>query len=430
MTSLQLGLIIGGVVLVVGVLIYNWVQERRVLRRIDESLHPSASGGERVAGRPEGRQEPTLTGDHDEAPRVSTAARASMPENPARDIPEAAADDEAFAPPLDYEPLPPAAAAPAAADTDAHVPSAEAAPPDSVPASARAEALAPAASSPRTAAPAAERGPQPDPEIESIVTLQPVRPVAAGALAAGLHARVGKPLRWFGRAGPGAPWQLLKSDTPGEWRELAACLLLADRAGAATQPLIDRFIRLVGETAASLPAAFVPPSADAEVARAEALDRICADLDVQIGLTLLKSGPAAISGTRLRGVAEAAGFKLTDSGRFDWIHEDSGAVLYSLQNYRSEPFTADTLRLTSTPGAVFILDVPRVADPVRVFDQMKLAAKRMTQTLDAALVDDNRRPLTDSSFAAIRQQVQTTAAALKEARVEPGSPRALALFGG
>ena len=66
-------------------------------------------------------------------------------------------------------------------------------------------------------------------------------------------------------------------------------------------------------------------------------------------------------------------------------------MLYSLQNYRSEPFTADTLRLTSTPGAVFLLDVPRVADPVRVFDQMKLAAKRMTQTLDAALVDDNRR---------------------------------------
>ena len=49
----------------------------------------------------------------------------------------------------------------------------------------------------------------------------------------------------------------------------------------------------------------------------EALDRICADLDVQIGLTVLKAGPATISGTRLRGVAEAAGFRLTDSGRFD-----------------------------------------------------------------------------------------------------------------
>ncbi|MEI6849090.1 MAG: cell division protein ZipA C-terminal FtsZ-binding domain-containing protein, partial [bacterium] len=269
-----------------------------------------------------------------------------------------------------------------------------------------------------------------DAEIECVVTLQPVRPIVAGALAAGLHARVGKPLRWFGRAGPDATWQLLKSDSVGQWRELAACLLLADRAGAATAPMVERFIRLVSEQASALPAAFVAPDPAVEIARAEALDRICADLDVQIGITLLKSGPTTISGTRLRGVAEAAGFRLGESGRFDWTHEDSGMVLYSLQNYRSEPFTVDSLRLASTPGAVFILDVPRVADPVKVFDQMKLTAKRMTQTLDATLVDDNRRPLNDASFAAIRQQVLTTADALHAVRVEPGSLRAQALFGG
>ena len=79
---------------------------------------------------------------------------------------------------------------------------------------------------------------------------------------------------------------------------------------------------------------------------------------------------------------------------------------------------------------MFLLDVPRVADPARVFDQMKLAAKRMAQTLDAALVDDNRRPLDDAALAAIREQVQATAAALREVNIEPGSPRALALFGG
>jgi hypothetical protein len=39
------------------------------------------------------------------------------------------------------------------------------------------------------------------------------------------------------------------------------------------------------------------------------------------------------------------------------------------------------------------------------------AAKRATQTLDATLVDDNRRPLTDASLGAIRQQVEATVAA-------------------
>ena len=123
------------------------------------------------------------------------------------------------------------------------------------------------------------------------------------------------------------------------------------------------------------------------------------------------------------------------SGQLDQVGPASdvyglGAVLYTLQNFRAEPFTAETLRLSSTPGAVFVLDVPRVADPARVFDQMKLAAKRMTQTLDAALVDDNRRPLDDAALAAIRQQVQGTANALKAMHIEPGTPRALALFGG
>ena len=81
-------------------------------------------------------------------------------------------------------------------------------------------------------------------------------------------------------------------------------------------------------------------------------------------------------------------------------------------------------------GAVFLLDVPRVADPARTFDQMKLVAKRMAQTLDAALVDDNRRTLDDAALAAIRQQIVTTATAMHEVHIDPGSPRALALFGG
>jgi hypothetical protein len=272
--------------------------------------------------------------------------------------------------------------------------------------------------------------PQPDPDIECMVLLQPVRTITAGAIAAGLHARLGKPLRWFGRRGPGLPWQLLKSDSVGEFSEVGACLLLADRSGAASEPLIEAFGRLVGDVASSIPAAYVPPDAAREAARAETLDRVCADLDVQIGLTVLKAGPVTIPGTRLRGVAEATGFRLAEGGGFHWVNEETGAVLYSLQNYRSDPFTADALRVASTPGAVFLLDVPRVTEPVRVFDHMKQAARRMAQTLEATLVDDNRRPLDDVALAAIRQQVQATVVAMRAVNIEPGGPRALALFGG
>ncbi len=397
MTTLQLGLIAAGVALVVGVLIYNWLVERRVRRRIREAFGDTdganpATAPRVASGRGSARIEPTLA----PAEEVATA----VPENPPG-VADAGIDDAAYEPPLEIQ---------ARITTDLSAPS-----PGPVP-------ISPVA--------VASDVRLPDPDIECVVTLQPVHPVSAGSVAAGLHARIGKPLRWFGRNGADGQWQLLRSDTPGTFTEIAACLLLADRGGAASKDLIDAFSRLAGSVASSLPAAYVPPDSGREAARAEALDRLCADLDVQIGLTVLKTGAATVAGTRLRGVAEAAGFKLGDTGRFEWIDDETAAVHYTLANYRSEPFTAEALRAASTPGVVFLLDVPRVTDPIRVFDQMKLAAKRMAHTLDGVLCDDNRRPLDDAALASIRGQVQATAAALSEVNIEPGSPRALALFGG
>ena len=395
MTSLQLVLIAAGGLLVAGVLVYNWVQERRIRRQIDEAFRQSHGPGDARRDnneRVQDRVEPTLPG--------------ALPENAPRARVSTTDDDGDYEPPLAIQNR-------IASDLSEDDPAVAAVP----------------LSEPARPAAADGSAPQPDPDIECIIALQPPTPIGAGALAAGLHARLGRPLRWFGRRGPGLPWQLLKSETNGEFSEVIACLLLADRTGAASKPLLDSYVKTVADIAAALPSPYMAPDTAAEATRAEALDRICADLDVQIGLTLLKP-EGTIAGTRLRGVAEASGFRLTDGGRFDWFHEDTGAVLYSLQNYRSEPFTAETLRAMATPGAVFVLDVPRVAEPVRVYDQMKLLAKRVAHSLDAILVDDNRRPLDDAALNAIRDQVRSTASALNEVRIEPGSPRALALFGG
>jgi FtsZ-interacting cell division protein ZipA len=398
MSPLQVGLIIAGVLLVIGVMIYNAWVERRVRRRIAETFRKHEASQElRPASAPAGeRVEPTLR------------SAGATPEPPADADPEYQPEvqelpDAAFDTPMDVI-----------------------------------EHAAPAAVEPATAPGAMARSQdgadtggtrKPDPEIECIVTLQPAKAVGVGHLAAGLHARLGKRLRWFGRVTPNAPWQQLASDTRGEFVEVAACLLLADRNGAASRAQLDTFTRVVGELAPLLPAAMSVPDPAAETERAEALDHLCADVDVQLGLTVLMSGSGSIPGTKLRGVAEAAGFRLASGGRFEWVQEDTGAVAYMLQNLRNEPFTADTLRLSATNGVVFVLDVPRVSDPPRTFDQMKLAARRMAHSLGAELVDDNRRPLDDAALAAIRRQVDSAAAALRDCGIEPGSPRALALFG-
>ena len=395
-SPLQLGLIIAGIVLVVGVLMYNWWLERRVQRRIKATFRKPEGVTVQPGGAPLQRVEPTLRTDAGGATTI-----------PANAVPAYRPADEDAASewdvPVDVVAQGPASVAPV-------------------------DEFAPATPMARSVDGDAGGHRRPDPEIECIVTLQPAKPVAVGALAAGLHARLGKRLRWFGRTAPDGAWHLLGSDSRGEFVEIAACLLLADRNGAASRAQLDTFVRVVGELAPLLPAAVSVPDVGAETDRAETLDRLCADVDVQIGLTVLK-GDAGIPGTKLRGVAEAAGFRLASGGRFEWMQEETGAVHCTLQNLRNEPFTVDTLRLSATNGVVFLLDVPRVADPPRVFDQMKLAAKRLATTLGAELVDDNRRPLDEPALAAIRKQVDSAAEALREVGIEPGSPRALALFG-
>ncbi len=399
MTSLQLGLIAAGTALIVVVVVYNWLQMRSLRRRLkvpaataaDTTPRRSTAAVSDLSGE---RIEPTISQGDDGQPASPAALR-----DPAQDDDA----DAAYEPPLAIH---------ARIATDFAAEGAKAASVGARPH-------------------AADRNPtQPDADIECVLGLECVAPIGVGALAAGLHARPGKPLRWFGRHDENAAWQLLTSDVAGEFSQFAACMLLADRAGPATREMLETFIVQICDLAAAHGATVDAPDAIDEAARAEALDRICAERDVQIGLTLLKSEPATIAGTRLRGVAEAAGFRLNGAGRFDWVNEDTGAVVYSLQNVRAEPLDRESLRVMSTNGVVFLLDVPRVTDPPRAFDQMKQAAKRMAQTLDMTLVDDNRRPLDDSALAAIRAQVDAAGAALRDVHIEPGSARALALFGG
>ena len=382
MNPLFLGLLVAGALVVVGVLIYNWLQERRARRRLEAAFRKTADSSVGAAG--SSRVEPMLRSGDD----VETASQQSV----AIDTGETSEQE------LERLSLPDELA-----DLSIEMPLSD---------------------------PRADRSAvAPDPDIECVVALQLPRPLATATFASALMIRHAKPVRWLGRRGVGLPWQAIDAALPGPWHELAACLLLADRAGAARRADIETFLRTVDAIARDLSAGTALPDAAGEAERAEALDRYCADLDVQIGLTILKAEVGQIAGTRLRGVAEAAGFRLNATGYFDYLQEETGAVLFSLQNYKQEPFTPESLRVLTTPGVVLLLDVPRVADPVKVLDQMRLLAKRLTQTLEGVLVDDNRRPLTDAALAAIRGQVQATAAALRESHIDPGGSRALRLFG-
>jgi FtsZ-interacting cell division protein ZipA len=400
-SSLQFALIVAGVVLVAGVLLYNRWMLRRARGPQVRPARPTLAHDEAGDVRVEpsiGALGESLAHDDDLAARPTVRDKPVMaPANTAAGPPPA--DDAVWQVPMDgVTTLPPL----------------------------------PTITRERHDGPRGDRRDialsQPDPDIESVVVLRPPAAVGVSVLGAALHAHLGRPLRWFGRREAAHGWQRLTSDTQGEFAEVVACLLLADRTGPATHAQLESFLRMLRELAPTLPATFTVPPVEDEVARAEALDRLCAELDMQIGITIERTDGSPIAGTRLRGVAEAAGFRLAPNGRFEWVQEETGHVVYTMQAMSGEPFTLDSLRAASLNGVVFVLDVPCVADPPRAFDQMKLAAGRLAHTLGGDMVDDNRRVLTDTALATTREAVVNAAAALGDVHIEPGSPRALKLF--
>ena len=263
---------------------------------------------------------------------------------------------------------------------------------------------APSARMPRGAA-ADRNAPQPDPDIECIIALQPARR-RGRRCARRRAARAPRQAACAGSAGAtrALPWQLLTSDTPGEFAEIAACLLLADRAGAATPaacstrscawwasspPPCRRHVRRPGCRRRD----GARRSARSDLRRARRSDRPHA---AEARARDHRGHPAARRGRGGRTSAWPMPAASTGSTR---TRAPCCTRCRTIAPSRSRATRCVSCR---RGGIVFMLDVPRVAEPARAFDQMKLAAKRMAQTLDAALVDDNRRPLDDAALAAIR----------------------------
>jgi len=380
MSTLQIGLLIIGAILVIAVYGYNVLQERRIRKRMDAAfkttadplLDPPARADTRAE--PRERVEPSMQrGGHGDGARAAPVAVQEV-EPPPVEEPVEPQPAEPDSPPLANEPV---------------------------------------------------GGELPDPEIECIARLQAVDPIPGVVLMDAVEHRYAKPCRWVGRQVSGVWSPIRDSDS---YTEVAACMVLADRSGPLQEQGYNQFRHVIEELGQALPAAFIIADRDDELKRAAALDAFCADVDVQIGLNLMRKDSGRWTGTRLRGVAEAAGFKLNGAGQLDYMSEDSGALLFRMHNREDQPLLAESMKLLSTGGVTLLLDVPRAADPIKAYDQMRALAKRLAVTLDAELVDDNARPLTDAGLGTIRSQLQGVQATMRAKGIEPGGTRALRLF--
>ena len=381
MSNLQLSLIILALIAIAGVWLFNTIVERRRTRLFERRLNPRPTKGQL-----DGDTASSFDASFDPSPAMPTMSRS---EPTFADTQQAVSDDPSTIGARGEQNLAPTIVAPAS---------------DGPPAG----------------------HPLVDDEIHAVVTLEPETLLSGERAWSLLHA-----FRHAGRQPVmlvGVRGDLQEPIRAGQrYEAVLVAVQLANRSGPVNEIEWSEFVAALQHVCEQIPASCEVPDMRETTSRARALDAQCVPLDAQIGINLatLQSG---WMGQHIADLAREHGLILRPDGRFHALDEH-GVTLFVLQNGDGGAFRADMLETQQTARLTLLLDVPRAPQAQRPFDRLVTLANQLAVALDAAIVDDQSRPLTPASLASIATQIEPVYAKLSAAGMAAGSPRALALFG-
>jgi len=267
------------------------------------------------------------------------------------------------------------------------------------------------------------------PAIDYIAAIEVSEPAAAYQIREAQRAaltRLGKTVNWIGFNEHSHEWEPILEDGDGAYRHIRVGLQLVDRKGPVRDGDLSIFHVAIQDLATELMGVAELPLREPALQLASQLDEFCAGVDIQIGVNVISQGQV-FPGTKLRTLAESAGMVIDADGRFARF-DDEGNLLFVLLNQETQGFSAESMRAMSTHGVTFLLDVPRVASGDRVLTQMLELGRRFADSLHGALVDDNRRPLSESAIEPIRRQVVQYQTAMAHRQLPAGGALARRLF--
>ena len=369
MSDLQIGLGMLGVVVVASVFAFNWWQERQFRRRAEDSF----------------------VSRHDDIllDQAAPVTQAPPPARPARVAEEEQRIEPRMEPQLETASSEPVMPPPQPAALDSTLP---------------------------------------QPDVDYIVEMRAGEFVVVEDLVKLQQqlAGLGRRIAFSGFDYQSKTWGALTLDA-ARYTAVRAAIQLVDRSGPVTLEQLQMFGEAMRETAHNMSAIADLPDFAPALQQAALLDEFCADVDVVVGINVIARTGQNFHGTKIRALAEAAGFHLRPDGVFH-ITDEHGGTVFSLDNQESEPFLIDKIRGLITPGITFLLDVPRVGNGLKAFDRMVAISRTMSDSLDGMLADDNRVVLNDTGLDKIRNQLRSIYAVMEQRGIQPGSPLALRLF--
>jgi hypothetical protein len=412
MDELTLGLIGAGAVVVGGVVVYNAWQGAKVRRKMPrpmpdetaESLARNDADEEQPfiePTRPVRREPATGEGDASDAPRArvepsfgGTPMSTVAPADTAVDLQaESTSVNGDF-----QEPDP----APILADDD--------------------EPVLPAATTISSAPPAIV-----DRRIDCVVPIRLLAPIAGEKLipsAQKLRRAGAKPVHIEGKPEGGTTWELLKNGA--RYEELRAAAQLANRGGPLNELEFSEFVTGVQRFADGIDGSPEFPDMLETVGMARELDAFAAQCDAQLSINILSDG-APWSANYVQAVASQDGLLLSRDGtRFVKLDARQNPVFMLV--FGDTNFLRDDLTYKGGQMITLVLDVPVADEDILPFRLMCDYAKSLSERIGARVVDDQRRPLPESSLLAIEKQLMTLYAKLEQAGIPAGSPATRRLF--
>lgn len=215
-----------------------------------------------------------------------------------------------------------------------------------------------------------------------------------------------------------------------QYEDLQVAVQLANRGGPLNALEFSEFVNAVEALAESLDASAELPDMSETVANARELDGFAAACDVQLGVNVVSDG-APWSAAYVQNVATQDGLVLSRDGtrftRYQAGPDGIQRALFTLQ-FGDTNFLRDDLTVKAGSQITLLLDVPQASQAVKPLKTMCEYGDSLAQRMGARLVDDNHRPLTETSFVAIFQQLQALYDKLEARGMPAGSPVALRLF--
>ena len=282
---------------------------------------------------------------------------------------------------------------------------------------------------------AAEQSNQPPAEladdyVDCIVLLEAAELVAAPLLWAAQRQLLGTlegRLCWSGLGDSGGQWRKLHAHDAASYRHFCAALQIADRSGPINAADLARFFDALRQLAGNIRAEIELTAAADVLAHAQELDEFCAGVDWRIGINVINREDQPFGAARLIDLATETSLWLKDDGMFH-AEDASGLTVFTLSDLGGQPLAADGMGALTLDGVTFSIDVPRVAGGPQAFDRLLGVARRMMETFDGIIVDDQRNPLSDAMLAAIRAKIEEFQQKMAANRIPAGGRRALRLY--